>query len=107
MWTTIRRRCGKVIGGGGVLAFGGGGGWVIRRLRAPGLVVPENPDRTAPPPPPPPRPLQSEAEGYYEPSYKFTVSDRRFTRLTLRPQPFVTFARTGTDRKSTRLNSSH
>jgi hypothetical protein len=30
------------------------------------------------------------------PSYQFTVSDRRFTRLTLRPQPFVTFARTGT-----------
>src|SRR5258708_3647476 len=51
--------------------------------------------RPAAPPPPPPRPLQSEAEGYYEPSYKFTVSDRRFTRLTLRPEPFVTFSRPG------------
>src|SRR5438876_181240 len=53
----------------------------------PGLYVP--------PPPPPPPPLQSEAEGYYEPSYKFTVSDRRFTRLTLRPEAFVTFSRPG------------
>jgi hypothetical protein len=25
----------------------------------------------------------------------FTVSDRRFTRLTLRPEPFVTFTRPG------------
>jgi hypothetical protein len=45
---------------------------------------------------PPPKPLQAEAEGYYEPGYQFTVSDRRFTRLTLRPDPTVTFARTGT-----------
>ena len=40
--------------------------------------------------------LQSEADGYYEPSYEFTVADRRFTRLTLRPEPFVTFSRIGT-----------
>jgi len=45
---------------------------------------------------PPPKPLQAEAEGYYEPGYQFTVSDRRFTRLTLRPDPSIMFARTGT-----------
>jgi len=71
---------------------------VILRLRAAAPVVAEQPTAATPPlqpPPPPPRPLQAEAEGYYEPSYKFTVSDRRFTRLTLRPQPFVTFSRIG------------
>ena len=45
---------------------------------------------------PPPRALQADAEGYYEPGYRFTVMDARFTRLTLRPEPFVTFARVGT-----------
>jgi len=45
---------------------------------------------------PPPKPLQVDAEGYYEPGYQFTVSDRRFTRLTLRPDPSVRFTRTGT-----------
>jgi hypothetical protein len=61
-------------------------------------VVTEQPNAAPPlgPLPPPPPPLQSEAEGYYEPSYQFTVSDRRFIRLTLRPQAFVTFSRTGT-----------
>jgi hypothetical protein len=44
----------------------------------------------------PPRPLQADAEGYYEPGYQFTVGGLRFTRLTLRPEAFVTFARTGT-----------
>src|SRR5439155_1335380 len=62
-----------------------------------GVVPPPPPRGVVPPPPnPPPRPLQSEAEGYYEPTYQFTVSDRRFTRLTLRPEPFVTFSRIGT-----------
>ncbi len=96
LWTTIRRRRRTVIVGGGLLALVGAGALVIMRLPAPAPVVTEQPDTTAPPPPPPPRPLQSEAEGYYEPSYKFTVSDRRFTRLTLRPEAFVTFSRTGT-----------
>src|SRR6266487_2641220 len=96
LWMTIRRRRRTVIVGGGLLALVGAGALVIMRLPAPAPVVTEQPDTTAPPPPPPPRPLQSEAEGYYEPSYKFTVSDRRFTRLTLRPQPFVTFSRIGT-----------
>jgi hypothetical protein len=44
----------------------------------------------------PPRPLQVDAEGSYEPGYNFSVSGARFTRLTLRPEPFVTFARVGT-----------
>ena len=96
LWLTIRRRRRTVIVGGGLLALVGAGALVIMRLPAPAPVVTAQPDTTAPPPPPPPRPLQSEAEGYYEPSYKFTVSDRRFTRLTLRPEAFVTFSRTGT-----------
>src|SRR5207302_9014135 len=81
-----------------LLPLVGAGAFVILRLRAVAPVVTEQPNAALPPPPlqpPAPRPLQSEAEGYYEPTYQFTVSDRRFTRLTLRPQPFVTFSRTG------------
>jgi len=96
LWMTIRRRRRTVVVGVVLLALGGAGAFVILRLPAPTPVVTEQPNAAQPPPPPPPRPLQSEAEGYYEPSYQFTVSERRFTRLTLRPQPFVTFARTGT-----------
>src|SRR2546422_8940927 len=93
LWMTIRRRRRSVVVGGILLALGGAGAVVILRLPAPAPVVTEQPAPPPEPPPPPPRPLQSEAEGYYEPSYSFTVSDRRFTRLTLRPQPFVTFSR--------------
>src|SRR5258705_11588866 len=93
---TIRSLRGRLVLGAGVWAWGGGGALVFLTPRAPALVVTENRARPVDPPPPPPRPLQSEAEGYYEPSYKFTVSDRRFTRLTLRPEAFVTFSRTGT-----------
>jgi hypothetical protein len=93
---TMRGRRRTVVVGVVLLALGGAGAFVILRLPAPTPVVTEQPNAAQPPPPPPPRPLQSEAEGYYEPSYQFTVSERRFTRLTLRPQPFVTFARTGT-----------
>jgi hypothetical protein len=96
LWPTIRRRRRAIVVGGVLVALVGAGAFAILSLPAPAPVVTEP---TAPPPeeppPPPPRPLQSEAEGYYEPSYKFTVSDRRFTRLTLRPQPFVTFSRPG------------
>ncbi|HMG17689.1 MAG TPA: hypothetical protein VK573_03105 [Gemmatimonadales bacterium] len=48
----------------------------------------------------PQRPLQADAEGYYEPGYRFTLSGVRFTRLTLRPEPFVTFTRTGTKQEA-------
>ena len=97
LWMTIRRRRRTVVVGVSLLALVGAGALVILRLPAPAPVVTQPTEAPPPePPPPPPRPLQSEAEGYYEPSYKFTVSDRRFTRLTLRPQPFVTFSRTGT-----------
>ena len=96
LWMTIRRRRRVVIVGVGVLALAGAGAFVILSLPAPAPVVTEQPAAPPEPPPPPARPLQAEAEGYYVPSYMFTVSDRRFTRLTLRPEPFVTFARTGT-----------
>ena len=95
LWPTIRRRRRAIVVGVGLLALAGAGAFVILSLPAPAPVVTEQPAPPPEPPPPPPRPLQSEAEGYYEPSYKFTVSDRRFTRLTLRPQPFVTFSRPG------------
>src|SRR5213595_1048999 len=95
LWAIILGRRRTIVVGGILLALVGAGAFVILRLPAPapGVSAPPN---TAPPPNPPPRPLQSEAEGYYEPTYQFTVSDRRFTRLTLRPQPFVTFSRIGT-----------
>ena len=98
LWMTIRGRRRAIVVGVVLLALVGVGAFVILRVRAVAPVVTEQPNAALPPPrlpPPPPRPLQSEAEGYYEPSYQFTVSDRRFTRLTLRPQPFVTFSRTG------------
>ena len=98
LWMTIRGRRRAIVVGVALLALVGVGAFVILRLRAVAPVVTEQPNAALPPPrlpPPPPRPLQSEAEGYYEPSYQFTVSDRRFTRLTLRPQPFVTFWRPG------------
>jgi len=97
LWAFIRGRRRTIVVGGILLAVVGAGAVVILRLPAPAPVVTQPTEAPPPePPPPPPRPLQSEAEGYYEPSYKFTVSDRRFTRLTLRPQPFVTFSRPGT-----------
>jgi hypothetical protein len=96
VWAMIRGRLRAIAIGVVVLALVGGGGFVVLRLAAP------TPVATQPPPPPPPeapppapRPLQAEVEGYYEPNYKFTVFDRRFTRLTLRPNTFVTFARVG------------
>ena len=95
LWMTIRRRRRVLIVGVGVLALAGAGAFVILSLPTPAPVVTEQPAPPPEPPPPPARPLQAEAEGYYVPSYMFTVSDRRFTRLTLRPEPFVTFSRPG------------
>ena len=95
LWAIILGRRRTIVVGSILLALVGAGAFVILPLPAPAPVVTEQPN-TAPPPNPPPRPLQSEAEGYYEPTYQFTVSDRRFTRLTLRPEPFVTFSRIGT-----------
>jgi hypothetical protein len=99
VWVAIRGRRRTIVVGVVLLALVGAGAFVILRLRAVAPAVTEQPSAGQPPPPlqpPPPRPLQSEAEGYYEPSYQFMVSDRRFTRVTLRPQPFVTFSRIGT-----------
>jgi hypothetical protein len=40
--------------------------------------------------------LQADAEGFYVPGYEFTVNRVRFTGVTLRPEPLVTFVqRTG------------
>lgn len=75
-----------------LLTLVGAAALVILLLPAPAPTVVEQPTAA----PPPPRPLQADAEGYYEPGYQFTVAGRRFTRLTLRPEPFVTFARVGT-----------
>ena len=87
-----------LIGVGVVVVLVGAGAFAVLKLAAPAPVAVVPPVDTTPvePPPPPPRPLQSEVEGYYEPTYKFSVFDRRFTRLTLRPSPSVTFARPGT-----------
>jgi len=92
LWAVIRGRR-RTIAVVVLLSLVGAAALVILRLQAPAPTVTAEP--TAAPPPPPPG-LQSEAEGYYEPGYEFTVADRRFTRLTLRPEPFVTFSRIGT-----------
>lgn len=55
---------------------------------------------------PPPRPLQVDAEGSYEPGYQFSVMGARFTRLTLRPEPSVTFARVGTRQEAGCFNGT-
>jgi hypothetical protein len=92
IWAITLGRRRTIVVGVVILALVGAAAFVILRLQAPAPVVTEPPKAA----PPPPRPLQSDAEGYYEPAYQFTVSNRRFTRLTLRPEPFVTFSRTGT-----------
>ncbi len=97
-WAAMWRRRRAIAIGVVVLVLAGVGAFVGLSLltRAPVAVVQADTTSVAlPPPPPPPRPLQSEVEGYYEPSYKFSVFDRRFTRLTLRPNPSVRFVRPG------------
>jgi len=102
VWAVIFRRRRAVAVGLVVLVLAGAAAFVTSRLpSAAAPVVTAQADAPAPaaapePPPPPPPPLQSQVEGYYEPTYQFTISDRRFSRLTLRPDPFVTFSRTGT-----------
>jgi len=88
-----RRRRVILVGGAGVLVVGAGVFVALQPVAPPpAAVVEQAPAAVAPPP----QPLQAEAEGYYEPGYQFTVADRRFTRLTLRPDPSVRFVRTGT-----------
>ena len=90
----VRRRRRAVIIGTAVVVVGGAGVFVALQTAAPppAPVVEQPPAAAAPPP----RPLQADAEGYYEPGYQFSVADRRFTRLTLRPDPSIRFVRTGT-----------
>lgn len=93
VWAIILGRRRTIVVGVVLLALVGAAALVVLSLQAPAPVVTEQPNAA---PPAPPRPLQSDAEGYYEPGYQFTVADRRFTRLTLRPEPFLTFSRIGT-----------
>ncbi|MFN2570847.1 MAG: hypothetical protein ABR537_04425, partial [Gemmatimonadales bacterium] len=92
-WTIIRARRRTIVVGVALLVLVGAAAFVVLQRPAPAPVVTAQP---AAAPPAQPRPLQSDAEGYYEPGYQFTVADRRFTRLTLRPEPFLTFSRVGT-----------
>jgi hypothetical protein len=95
-WRMIVGRRRAIAMGVVLLVVVGAGAFAFLRLSAPAPVVTAQPPPPPPePPPPPPRPLQSEVEGYYEPTYKFTVFDRRFTRLTLRPSASVMFSRPG------------
>jgi hypothetical protein len=76
------------------LGLAAGGFYVLRwRTPAPTTPVP----RPAPPAVESRKPaLQADAEGFYVPGYEFTVNRVRFTGVTLRPDPVVTFAqRTG------------
>ncbi|HXO84173.1 MAG TPA: hypothetical protein VN803_01480, partial [Gemmatimonadales bacterium] len=96
IWAIIWGRRRAIVVGLVLVVLVGAGVFAFLRLSAPTPVVTAQPEVAAPePPPPPPRPLQAEVEGYYEPSYKFSVFDRRFTRLTLRPNTSVTFSRVG------------
>jgi hypothetical protein len=98
IWQIIwGRRRAILVGLGVVVVLVAAVVFVLPRVIAPStpVAVEQPPPAPPEPPPPPPRQLQSEVLGYYEPSYKFTVFDRRFTRLTLRPSASVTFTRPG------------
>ncbi len=95
IWLIIWGRRRTIVVGLVLVLLVGAGVFAFLRLSAPAAVTVQPEAPPPEPPPPPPRPLQSEVEGYYEPTYKFTVFDRRFTRLTLRPNPSVTFSRVG------------
>lgn len=95
------RRAHVVLGGVGVLLAGVG--VFVALQKAPPPVVVEQP---AAPVAPPPKPLQVDAEGSYEPGYSFSVRGARFTRLTLRPEPSVTFERYGTRQEAGCFNGT-
>jgi len=98
VWAAVwRRRRAIAIGVVVLVLLGVGAFFGLQFLtKAPVAVVQADTTTAAPLlPPPPPRQLQAEVIGYYEPSYKFTVFDRRFVRLTLRPDPSVRFTRPG------------
>jgi hypothetical protein len=101
VWATIVGRRRAVLVGAVLLLLVGAAAFAFLRLKtAPAVTAQTNVPLAAPQPaeepPPAPRQIQSEVEGYYEPNYKFTVSDRRFIRVTLRPEASLTFARVGT-----------
>ena len=96
------RRAQVVLGGVGVLVVGAGVFVALQKAPPPPVVVAPPPAPVAPPP----RPLQVDAEGSYEPGYQFSVMGARFTRLTLRPEPSVTFARVGTRQEAGCFNGT-
>jgi inner membrane protein len=90
---SLRRHRGRVVLVGAVVLVGGVGIFVaLQQAPPPSVVVEQSAEEVAAPP----KPLQADVEGYYEPGYQFSVNDQRFTRLTLRPEPSVRFARIGT-----------
>lgn len=99
LWASVLGRRRAIAIGLGVVVIIGAAAVVMLRTPSSVPVATEQPKAVAPPtpeaPPQAPRQLQSEVEGYYEPSYQFTVADRRFTRLTLRPDASVRFSRLG------------
>ena len=96
VWGVIRKRRRAIVMGAVVIVLVGAAGYgVLRFLPGPEPTKVADQPQEAPPPPPPPRPLQVEAPGWYEPDYQFTIADRRFIRLTLRPDAVVTFAKYG------------
>jgi len=98
----FRRRRRVVFIGAAVVVVAGAGVFVAVQPVPPKATAVEQPAQVAPPP----RPLQVDAEGSYEPGYQFSVMGARFTRLTLLPEPSVTFARVGTRQEAGCFNGT-
>jgi len=99
----FRRRRRVILIGAAVVVVGGVAGFVaLQPVPPPPVAVEQPPAAVAPPP----RPLQVDAEGSYEPGYQFSVMGARFTRLTLLPEPSVTFTRVGTRQEAGCFNGT-
>ncbi|HEV8264890.1 MAG TPA: metal-dependent hydrolase, partial [Gemmatimonadales bacterium] len=90
----VRHRGRLVLIGAAVVVLGVGVFVALQQVPPPPVV-----EQPPAPVAPPPRPLQADAEGYYEPGYRFTVGRFRFTSFTLRPEALVTFTEAGTRAK--------
>ena len=101
--SVFRRRRRLILIGGAVVLVGGAGVFVALQPVPPPPVAVEQPAAAVAPPP---RSLQVDAEGFYEPGYSFSVSGARFIRLTLLPEPSVTFARVGTRQEAGCFNGT-
>lgn len=100
--SVFRRRRRVIFIGAAVVVVVGAGAFVALQQAPPPVVV----EQPAAPVAPPPKPLQVDAEGSYEPGYSFSVRGARFTRLTLRPEPSVTFERYGTRQEAGCFNGT-